>query len=191
MTKKFGWLVLLTLLTCGALYAKTYFDKNNRYTFGQAIDSLNGVTIYYNGNTNTINGRTVVDGYNIGLKYQCVEFVKRYYFEHYHHRMPNAYGHAKSFFDAQYKDGQKNISRDLWQYTNPSASRPQVGDLVVMGGGKFGHVAIVSDVKTDEIEIIQQNPGRFSDSRIWINLYSTEEGLWFIDKHSIVGWLRK
>lgn len=49
------------------------------------------------------------DGYNVGLRYQCVEFVKRYYsLEHYAHRMPNSYGHAKDLFDPRVEDGAMN-----------------------------------------------------------------------------------
>ena len=55
---------------------------------------------------NNVSGRNVtVDGYNLGLKYQCVEFVKRYYYKHYRHKMPNSYGNAKDFFIAQISDG--------------------------------------------------------------------------------------
>lgn len=46
--------------------------------------------------------------YNIGLKYQCVKFVKRYYYEHLNHKMPDSYGHEKDFFDNTIADGQLN-----------------------------------------------------------------------------------
>ena len=57
---------------------------------GTIIDSYNGVNIYYNGNNfKNVLGRNVSeDGYNLGLKYQCVEFVKRYYYKRYGHKMP-------------------------------------------------------------------------------------------------------
>ncbi|MDC1403122.1 CHAP domain-containing protein [Crocinitomicaceae bacterium] len=133
-------------------------------------------------------GRTTIDGYNIGLKYQCVEFVKRYYYEH---RMPNSYGHAKSFFDPMVSDGKTNTARGLRQFTNPSISKPQVGDLIVIDGSRFGHVAIVSEVADDEIEIIQQNPGKRGNSRERIDLEHRPNNNWYIDKSRIVGWLRK
>ena len=71
---------------------------------GDPLDSLNGVVVYCNGGFSGNSGRNMVDGYNIGLKYQCVEFVKRYYFERFDHRMPNSYGHAKDFFDSTVAD---------------------------------------------------------------------------------------
>lgn len=79
-----------------------------------------------------MNGRNIsADGYNIGLKYQCVEFVKRYYLEHLGHKMPDTYGHAKDFFDRSLTDGMFNERRALIQYTNGSISSPQQGDLII------------------------------------------------------------
>ncbi len=191
MKKTIIWTCLLALIAFGTFQGIRYFSKNRKYTFGQEIDSLHGVKVYYNGATSTVKGRMVIDGYNVGLKYQCVEFVKRYFFEHHNHRMPNPYGHAVSFFNPKLKDGEMNTERGLLQFNNPSISKPKAGDLIVMGGGSFGHVAIVSQVKDDEIEIIQQNPGKYADSRIWIDLEKKNGKFWYIDKSRILGWLRK
>lgn len=46
--------------------------------------------------------------------------------------MPNSYGHAVSFYDKSTSDGQLNIDRNLVQYSNPSNSTPEVGDLIVL-----------------------------------------------------------
>ncbi|OCG61857.1 hypothetical protein [Gilliamella sp. GillExp13] len=62
--------------------------------------------VYYNGSINNVRGRNIAkDGYNLGLKYQCVEFIKRYYYQRFNHKMPNSYGHAKEFFDPSIVDG--------------------------------------------------------------------------------------
>ncbi len=54
--------------------------KLRTYEVGDKVDSLNGVYVYYNSNVGNVSGRNLAsDGYNLGLKYQCVEFVKRYY----------------------------------------------------------------------------------------------------------------
>ena len=188
MKKTIFWSILLAIIAFGAFQGNKYLSKNSEFVFGQAIDSLNGVEVFYNGETGNVKGRTTIDGYNIGLKYQCVEFVKRYYYEH---RMPNSYGHAKSFFDPMVSDGKTNTARGLRQFTNPSISKPQVGDLIVIDGGRFGHVAIVSEVADDEIEIIQQNPGKRGNSRERIDLEHRPNNNWYIDKSRIVGWLRK
>ena len=161
---------------------------------GDKVDSLDGVYVYYNGSVAHVNGRNLTsDGYNLGLKYQCVEFVKRYYYEHYDHKMPDSYGHAKSFFKPGLDDGALNKDRGLYQYSNGSASIPKVGDLLVFDGNiwnEYGHVAIISEVGEEDIEIVQQNPGPTAESRIRIGLEKSE-GLWSIDREDVLGWLRK
>ncbi len=184
---------LMTLVAAG-IWGFNKFNLNNDYTVGQKIDALNGVSVYYNGSVSNVNGRnTTVDGYNLGLKYQCVEFVKRYYYEHLNHKMPDSYGHAKDFFDKSLADGKKNKKRNLIQYANPSLTKPKVSDLVVFDGtnhNKYGHVAIISNVTTKEIEIIQQNPGPFGKSRDTYALIN-KNGKWQIKHKGILGWLRK
>lgn len=168
-------------------------NPNPKYEVGQALDSLNGVKVYYNGGVGHTGERNVSeDGYNIGLKYQCVEFVKRYYYEFYHHKMPDSYGNAKDFFDQSLKDGQLSEKRNLIQFTNPSKSKPVIGDLVIFdgtAGNPYGHVAIVSNVTSQSIEIIQQNPGPFASSRVIIELDSNSNGF-KIQETRLLGWLR-
>lgn len=186
---------IIILVVVAVNYTFRKFNFNQNLEIGQKIDSLQGVYVYYNGGVNNAEGRNWgKDGYNIGLKYQCVEFVKRYYYEHYQHKMPNSFGNAIDFFDPKLVDGEKNLKRDLIQYRNPSSKRPEVGDLLIYSATKlnqFGHVAIVSKVDGDEVEIIQQNPGPFAKSREKYKISLTENRLWKIDNSRILGWLRK
>lgn len=186
----FGILVLITI----GIFISKKVNLNPSYTIGQKVDSLHGIYVYYNGNVGNINGREVSkDGYNLGLKYQCVEFVKRYYYEELNHKMPDSYGHAKDFFNPTIKDGNLNKQRDLLQYTNSSSSKPKVKDLIIYSGtilNKFGHVSIISKVTETDIEIIQQNPGPFGNSREVYKLKNIN-GKWSIDNDRILGWLRK
>lgn len=159
---------------------------------GDIIDSLNGVAVYYNGGVSNVFGRNVTnDGYNLGLKWQCVEFVKRYYYEVFNHKMPNSYGHAKEFFDDNLGDAEFNEQRNLMQYRNTRSERPQVHDLLVYGSSKdnsFGHVAIISSVTDNYVEIVQQNMG--NKSRVRLQLVNFE-GIYTIADFNIKGWLRK
>ncbi|MES2133530.1 MAG: CHAP domain-containing protein [Bacteroidota bacterium] len=168
-------------------------NPNPNFKIGQALDSLNGVKVYYNGGVGHTGKRNVsVNGYNIGLTYQCVEFVKRYYYQYYHHEMPDSYGNAKDFFDSAVKDGAVNKRRNLLQYTSPSRYKPQIGDLVIFdghGGNPYGHVAIISDVTAHTIEIIQQNPGPFAPSRVRFDMDSTVTGF-TIQHERLLGRLR-
>lgn len=189
------WIALigaLFILSSVGFWAYKKYNFGTNYVIGQEIDNLNGVSVYYNGWYSTVKGRNITaDGYNLGLKYQCVEFVKRYYYEHLNHKMPNTYGHAKDYFNKSLLDGQKNKARNLYQYSNPSRSKPKVNDLLIYNAStfnKFGHVSIVSKVSDDEIEVIQQNVG--SQTRETFTL-SHKNGLWKIKSSRIVGWLRK
>ncbi|MGL5938198.1 MAG: CHAP domain-containing protein [Phocaeicola sp.] len=190
-------LIYPLLLLCLLGFSYKVFDRyylRTRYTVGEKLDSLNGVVVYHNGRTtNVIERNTTKDGYNLGQKYQCVEFVKRYYYEHFNHKMPDSYGHAKDFFDPKIADGKKNKKRNLMQYTNGSKSKPQVNDLLIFDStpsSKYGHVAIVSKVKKRKIEIIHQNTGIYGETRKSYSL-ELQDGRWTIVSDRILGWLRK
>jgi len=191
------------LLTCCALLAPslilggyavaTRINLNPWYSVGQPIDELNGVIIYFNGGVNTTRGRNLSkDGYNLGIRFQCVEFVKRYYFERYDHRMPDPYGHAKDFFDVELSDGAWNQKRGMLQYVNGGRFKPEPDDLLVFGPwlfNQYGHVAIVSSVGNTSLEVAQQNPGPFGSSRELLEL-THRDGKSFVDHPRVLGWLR-
>ena len=109
--------------------------------------------------------------------------------------MPDSYGHAKDFFELGLDDGDFNKKRSLLQYSNPSKSKPRKDDLIVYSKtvfNQYGHVSIVSEVVGEKVEIIQQNPGPFSNSReIYDLIYTEDDGKWKIKNDRIIGWLRK
>lgn len=183
--------VLLVAFTAHAII--TRIDPNPRHAVGEQLDDLNGVAIYYNGGVNTVLGRNLsADGYNLGLRYQCVEFVKRYYFERHDHRMPDSYGHAKDFFDPGLVDGQLNTQRAMLQFRNGSAARPEAEDLLVFAPtllNRYGHVAVIASVAEGSLQIAQQNPGPFGSSREELSLME-REGRWYIEQSQVLGWLR-
>jgi hypothetical protein len=162
-------------------------------TSGSVVDSLNGIPVYYNGEINSVIASHITnDGYNLGLKWQCVEFVKRYYYYHLHHAMPESGGHAKDFFDKSLPDASYNYARELVQYANPSLKKPAVDDIIVFDGhlgNKYGHIAIISFVGEDVIEIIQQNPGPDEPSRERLE-FAFEDGRYNVKSKHVLGWLR-
>ena len=185
-------MIKILFLVASILTSSLMIGQRN---IGEVVDEFNGVKVYYNGSVSHVSTRNVsADGYNIGLKYQCVEFVKRYYYEYFKHKMPNSYGHAKDFYNSKFKDGQLNTERNLIQYKNGGKGIPQMHDLIVWKGNEwnpYGHVAIV--VKNNgnkSIEIIQQNPGPNAPSRITLNLIYSGSG-YTIDDDEILGWLHK
>jgi surface antigen len=191
------------LYTAGDLVMRSFYKMSlwhfanslhtESFKEGQVIDSFNHVIVYYNGNTHNVFGlNTTPDGYNLGYKYQCVEFVKRYYYQHYHHKMPNVYGNACDFFMAGLPDGAINTQRNLRQCLNGGHYKPKPGDLVVfkaIGTGSYGHVAIIYKVTDDKVELIQQNPGPHVKSRVFYGL-SHSDNNWHIESDRVAGWLR-
>jgi len=159
--------------------------------FGCPMDSYNGVIVYYNGFSAHGQKRSLsANGYNFGHKFECVEFVKRYYYIHLHHKMPYTYGHACSFYKKGLKDGQLNVQRNLIQYSNPGKMKPRVDDLIVFPGNKFnpyGHVAIISKVANGYIEVVQQNTGFGTRSTFGLK----KTGNWWKININALGWLRK
>ncbi len=81
--KHWTYLIIgLLILSFVGIWTCRKTNPKTNFPVGQQIDSLNGVYVYYNGSIDNVIGRnTTADGYNLGLKYQCVEFVKRYYYE--------------------------------------------------------------------------------------------------------------
>jgi len=153
---------------------------------GKVIDEFNGVKVHYNGNFSHVGDRNLSkSGYNIGLKWQCVEFVKRYYLEVYRHEMPNTQGNAIDYIDSKLEDAEFNRERGLNQFSNPSKSAPKIGEIVVFNEG-FGHLAIVSKVFENKIEIIQQNVGY--STRDYINL-KEENNRYFLNHPQVIGRL--
>jgi len=159
---------------------------------GEVIDSYNGINVYYNGDQNNVFGRsTTADNYNLGLKYQCVEFVKRYYFINYGHRMPYTYGHAKDLFDESLPDLKLNHKRDLYQFKNGSVYRPLPGDIMIFGPNyknPYGHTGIVTVSKGNKVEMIHQNVG---ESTRELFIVTEIDGRFFVVDPDIKGWMRK
>lgn len=181
------------LVAAGGYWGATHLNLNPGREVGAVLDEFNGVKVYYNGGVNHSDGRLLsADGYNLGIKYQCVEFIKRYYFERFGHRMPDPYGNAKDYFDRDTAHGVLNAKRNLLQYRNAQADRPRVEDLIVFKPtllNPYGHVAIVSGVGEKDIEIVQQNPGPFGDSRARLAL-DAADGRWTVAGGTL-GWLRR
>jgi len=166
--------------------------KPNTFDIGQVIDSFNGVKVYYNGkNFKNVSGRNVTkDGYNLGLKYQCVEYVKRYYHNVYNHKMPNSYGHAKDLFDNTLPDVAFNIERGLMQYRNVRYEKPLVGDILVYNSSHrnpYGHTGIITEVSDTHIEFVQQNFGEKTRQKLKLVEFN---GIYTIADYNILGWLR-
>ncbi|WP_235295648.1 CHAP domain-containing protein [Portibacter marinus] len=164
---------------------------NHNPDVGTVIDSYNGVPIYYNGFFKNTSGRNITeDGYNLGLKWQCIEFVKRYYYEKYNHQMPDSYGHAKEFFDDELADQEFNEERGMLQFRNTRRHMPQIDDLIIYDASEdnpFGHMGIISSIENGKIEMVQQNMGTKTRQELILAEYN---GIYTIADFNVKGWMR-
>lgn len=177
-----------------AIVKSFILDKPNKVApveIGEKIDSYKGVAVYNNGADYSKNyGKNFSpDGYYYGYQWQCVEFIKRFFYQAKSHKMPDVYGNAKDFFDSKVKQGELNKGRGLHQYRNGENVEPQADDLLVFTDTTYGHVAIITEVGKDYIEVIQQNIYNTPRQKFML---TEKDGKYFItEPRKPAGWLRK
>jgi hypothetical protein len=177
------------LLFLGLVLALLFFWNNRRV--GKVLDSYRNVLVYDNGLLffRSYGKNYSPDGYYFGQKWQCVEFIKRFFYQAKGHKMPDVMGHAKSFFDETLPDGALNPRRGLVQYRNGSTHKPCPDDLMVFTDTKFGHVVIVTAVTGNSLEVIQQNI--LSGPRARFTLVTSNGHYFVTSPRRPAGWLRK
>ncbi|MDR3585731.1 MAG: CHAP domain-containing protein [Desulfosporosinus sp.] len=192
MIKKASRLVLIGILLLSLGLGLHFFLRNliEGRPPGKIIDNYKSVPVYYNGPDCTKDKEESfsLDGYYCGLKWQCVEFVKRFYYVAKHHRMPDGFGNAKDFFDPFLSQGGLNQQRGLKQYINGGNEKPEPDDILVFTDPPYGHVAIVTKVTTNTLEVIQQN---VKSSRQVFTLSVINHHFFVGTSWKPVGWLRK
>lgn len=189
-------ILLVTGIAAAACFAFFYHRFPPRVlkgslAVGEVTDEIRGVRVYNNGPVYPeSHGKhyTPDSSYYFGKKWQCVEFIKRYYFLVLHHKMPDGFGHAKDFFDPAIPQGALNKKRGLLQYHNGGNDRPRPDDILVFGG-RYGHVAIVTRVEEEELEVIQQNI--FMRPREYFKIVQKDGKYTVGEGKKPLGWLRK
>ncbi|GGR51612.1 hypothetical protein GCM10008959_11110 [Deinococcus seoulensis] len=175
--------------------------------WGAEIGSLDGVKAYYNDGVQSSeesasgNRNYSKDGnkYEYGLKWQCVEFVRRYYYDSLGVEFAPRSGNAEDYFDKNTPNGNVNTQRKLTQFKIGSTEKPKYQDLIIFGPNPFssvGHVAIVSSASDDNFTIAQQNVGtKFTDtiglehsSVAGKKIYKISQSHSYLN---VMGWLRK
>ena len=153
--------------------------------WGTSIGSFKGVTAYSNGSHDYDSPRG-----SYGLNYQCAEYVTRYYSLIYSVNLAgqNAY---QFFANAS--------SRGLASFQNGGNVAPQSGDILCFGGGSggFGHVAIISDVNSGGVTVIQENVTESVRDAAYAYALTVSGGTYTVDASRLgstyycQGWLRK
>ena len=119
--KRWTYLLIgLLILGFGGLWTFKKFNFNTDFSDGQKIDSLNGVYVYYNGGVDNVTDRnTTADGYNLGLKYQCVEFVLESFDEY--RLMYSVQVDWRTYYGALIRDNSNKIIplKDAYEIENP------------------------------------------------------------------------
>jgi len=187
--RKKTW-TLGTLLGSLLVTGMWVFAAQDEATIGAKLDEYRGVAVYSNGliYSKSHGKHYSEDGYYYGQKWQCVEFVKRFFLQAHHHEMPDVWGHAKDFFDESIEHGRLNTKRGLLQFKNGGNIYPKTGDLLVFTNGGFGHVAIICRVTTNDVEVIQQNV--IGHPRQKFRLTWTPSSFQIGDSYQPAGWLR-
>ncbi|MDW3094616.1 MAG: CHAP domain-containing protein [Gammaproteobacteria bacterium] len=153
------------------------------------MNSFNGIEAKSNGIYQGEGGACDDDApYVYGNLYQCVEYVRRYYGEELGlNTDSDAWRGDARFYWAEASN------RGLESYNNNGGFAPQVEDIIVFDGGRWGHVGIITDVEGDEVTIIEQNwdpRGEFK-----LDLTISSNGQYFVGnrsrRYSTIGWLRK
>lgn len=183
---------ILVILACGILGGMQIKEsiENSERGIGNVLDTYKGVDVFFNGDdyVETFGKHYSSDGYYYGYKWQCVEYVKRFYKDALNHEMKDGYGHAKDFFDESVGQGELNEKRGLIQYRNGEDEKPKEDDLLVFTDTTYGHVVIISEVGDDYIEVVQQNMGK--ESRDKFDL-SCIDGKYYVGgKREAACWLR-
>jgi surface antigen len=162
------------------------FQFTKAVDFGIQVGQFNGCVAYSNGSTTYYSGLpNYAAGVYTGIKWQCVEYVQRYYYEQYGLNIKPFFGNANSFFN------QGNASAaGLQIYPNGGYESPQVGDILCSNGGTYGHVAIVREVTTNYIKVIQQNWLNHSGDNSFTLTRNGNTVNGFNSSYQINGWLR-
>jgi surface antigen len=114
--------------------------------YGAWVGSFNGVNAYSNGSNGYFSGEYSC----CGVKWQCVEYVNRYYVQALGHQNLKGTGNANNYFGSA-------ASKGLVAYSNTNATPPAVNDMLTSSGGSYGHIAIVREVGPNYVKVIHQN----------------------------------
>ena len=122
-----------------------------------------------------------LDGLPTGKKWQCVEFVRRYYMQI--HRLT-----FRSVADAyEMMKLTELIDIDTQQphpciFHSPTESTPQKDDILILEHEEYGHTAIIVGVQGNRIRIAEQN------WELWVAPHYSRE--LSVNDPMIIGWLR-
>jgi glutathionylspermidine amidase/synthetase len=183
-------------LTLGLFSLIILFGESD-IEYDKEIGRVNGVILYssYNKKTNLEKNYIKINNTNIftGLKWQWVEFARRYLILKYNitfQEIDNAY----QIFDLNnFNDITNNKLVKIKKCINGNYNIIKEGSLLIWNHNvdKTGHVAVITKVNKDSIDIAEQN----KENKKWKNNYSRQikfkyinNNIYILDEH-IIGWI--
>lgn len=163
---------------------------SNRCSSNVKIGEANSIKAYSNGEYSGGGGYcgiNSVNGYTTGYKWQCVEYVVRYFYQKFGKKLAGT-GNANVYYS-------KASSKGLNKAPNGGTDKPQVGNIICSAGGGSGHVAIIKEVGSNYVKAVHQN-WSCSNGEIKLSMsvksksgkkYYTVSG--FSSGYPIQGWL--
>ncbi len=166
-----------------AIFEPNALGAEQRDPWGTYIGKFHEVCAYSNGTTGYLGP---YDTY--GYRYQCVEWVNRFYVQMMVHKNMRGSGNANQYYD-NYQQLELN------RYPNGGTVPPEPGDILCSNGGTYGHIAIVRERGSTYVKVIQQNwYNDYRDSAMTLNM-TVSGGTYtvsgFSANYPIQGWLRK
>lgn len=163
--------------------------------WGASLQSLNGVVVKSNGYGGFSSTDYLLDAaiYGSSQKYQCVNYIQRYYKDIYNRTIGNANG---GHYWTNY------LSHNLTQRINNGAGIPQQGDIICFTKpGSVGHVGIVAGVYSGKLRVFQENVGQTDNNGQFCSGYkdftfTTNGSTYNVDASSgltgytTLGWVR-
>jgi len=141
---------------------------------GEALGTLSGVDAFSNG------ARGNCTGTGRGF-YQCVEYAKRF-----HGQIGVRWGNANQIFGRAGRLG-------LRPFQNGETEAPRQGDAITFQGGRYGHIAVIYEVGSNFITLIEQNWHNIPDHFRRLSM-AVEGGRYTVASDSrnytVEGWLR-
>lgn len=119
-------------------------DEGLDVAWGTWVGSYNSVSAYSNGSTSYVGPYGTY-----GYQYQCVEYVNRYFVSAKGKSNMRGTGNANAYCSGR--------PSGISVYSNGSTTKPATGDYLASKGGTYGHVAIVREVGSTYVKVIQQN----------------------------------
>lgn len=169
-----------------------------KLSLDSSMGSFNGVTAFSNGSSgrestvyNYQFDSSTGTNYNLGYKWQCVEYCNRYYFQINRKKIRVAGTNAVDYFATA-------SSRGLVAYPNGGAVAPAPGDIMCFSGGSggYGHVSICRSVSSTAVNVCQQNvtcttrDANFAHSMVVNSGKYTVSGASLGKTYVCQGWLR-